>query len=1300
MRGARHNGFFAVRAEGGLISPDIIAGLAVSRSGLPGLRAEDYHLGAERLGEAITRSWNRMRGEWARFQDARKSAGAAEAATGLTRERLLLPLFQELGYGRLQPARGLEVQGKSYPVSHLWGKAPIHLVGSGVELDRRSSGVAGAAQASPHGLVQELLNRSDEHLWGFVSNGRLLRILRDNRSLTRQAYVEIDLEAIFQGELYPDFVVLWMLCHQSRVEAERPEECWLERWSGLGWEQGARALETLRKGVQEAIEHLGRGFLSHRSNGKLRERLRSGALSTQEFYREILRLVYRLLFLFVAEDRDAIHPRDIPAEARETYRDFYSTHRLRLLAEEIRGTAHADLFASLRMVMCLLGSLGAPELGLPVLGSYLWSDETLPDLMSSDLSNADLLEAVRALGFTRRGKDLWRVDYRNLGSEELGSVYESLLELHPEVDAEAGHFSLSVAAGHERKTTGSYYTPHALVQSLLETALDPVLEEAAKSPNPEAAILALTVCDPATGSGHFLIAAAHRIARRLASVRTGDEEPSPKAMHRALRDVIGRCLYGVDVNPMAVELCKVSLWMEALEPGKPLSFLDAHIQCGNSLLGTTPDLMAKGIPEEAFCALTGDDKSVATQHRKRNREELHGQQSLKDETGGLWGEALPNIESLQVLGVDDSTLEGIREMESHYLQHLRSDVYQHARIVADAWCAAFVWPRMKGQKLPPLTHGLWNDIRQTPDSVPAAVLQEVDRIANAYRFLHWHLAFPEVFGRDGGGFDVVLGNPPWDQVQLDPSEFFAISVPAIAAAPNMAAKQRLIIGLVSTDPQLHQQYLTAKRHTEGEQQFVHSSGRFLFTSYGRLNLAPLFAELGRKLLRRTGRSGMIVPTGIATDSFNQYFFQDIADSGTLASLYDFENREGIFPGVHRSYRFCLLTLTGPGGPARQGAEFRFFAYRTEDLGDPERRFLLTPEDFALMNPNTRTCPIFRSRRDAELTRAVYRRVPVLVNEKIGAEGDPWGFHGLLMFMMNTDSSKFRTREQLEEEGWHLDGNRFRKGSELYLPLYEGKMLHHFDHRAANIRRSETARDRQSQPVALSHDDKRDQTCLPMPLYWVREVDVDERLKARWERGWLLGWRDITSVTNERTVIASVLPRVGAGDTVLLMLPGHPDVRALPMLVANLDSFALDYAARQKVGGTHLKYHVFKQLPVLPPAIYEQVCPWSLQQTLKEWILPRVLELVYTAHDLEPFARDCGYSGPPFIWNDERRFRIRCELDAAFFHLYGIGREDVEYIMETFPIVKKHDEKKYGEYRLKRKVMHGYDIIDQDGHSQR
>ena len=269
-----------MRTEGGLISPDIITALSQPGADLIGLRPEDYHLEGERLSEAITRSWNRMRGEWARFQEARSRTLESDPGTGLTRERIMLPLFQELGYGRLVPAKGLEAGGKNYSISHLWNLTPIHIVGFGVDLDRKRSGVAGAAQASPHGMVQELLNRSGDYLWGMVSNGLRLRILRDNRSLTRQAYVELDLEAIFGGELYPDFVVLWLLCHQSRVEAERPEECWLERWSNLGWEQGARALESLREGVQQAIESLGRSILSHHSNRTLRERLKTGSLTT------------------------------------------------------------------------------------------------------------------------------------------------------------------------------------------------------------------------------------------------------------------------------------------------------------------------------------------------------------------------------------------------------------------------------------------------------------------------------------------------------------------------------------------------------------------------------------------------------------------------------------------------------------------------------------------------------------------------------------------------------------------------------------------------------------------------------------------------------------------------------------------------------------------------------------------------------------------------------------------------------------------------------------------------------------
>ncbi|HEV8714900.1 MAG TPA: hypothetical protein VGX03_18985 [Candidatus Binatia bacterium] len=323
-------------------------------------------------------------GTWATFREARAKLPPGDLGTTITRERWLLSLFSELGYGRLLTAKAIEVEGKSYPISHGWQYTPIHLVGCRVELDTRTAGVAGASRSSPHGLVQELLNRSDEYLWGFVSNGLRLRILRDNSSLTRQADVEFDLEAIMEGEVYADFVLLWLPCHESRVEAERPKECWLERWSRSAQEQGTRALDQLRVGVEEAITALGRGFLTHPANQELRDKLRSGALEKHEYYRQLLRLVYRLLFLFVAEDRDLLlDPRADPT-ARDRYQRFYSMAKLRRLAERRVGTRHTDLYHGLRLVMQKLGcDVGCPELGLPALGSFLWLDQAMPDLMGS-----------------------------------------------------------------------------------------------------------------------------------------------------------------------------------------------------------------------------------------------------------------------------------------------------------------------------------------------------------------------------------------------------------------------------------------------------------------------------------------------------------------------------------------------------------------------------------------------------------------------------------------------------------------------------------------------------------------------------------------------------------------------------------------------------------------------------------------------------------------------------------------------------------------------------------------------------
>ncbi|MGE0309546.1 MAG: N-6 DNA methylase, partial [Acidimicrobiia bacterium] len=690
--------FGTVRSEGGLLPVDLLLRVSTVDPKLPGLSPAGYHLvEGERLNEAINRSWNRLVGAWSSFRDALANVPADErTATSVTRSRWLLVLFQELGYGQLQSAKSMEVDGKTYAISHSWGSVPIHLVGARVDLDRRSEGVVGAATMSPHGLVQEYLNRSDDHLWGFVSNGLRLRLLRDNAALTRQAYVEFDLQSMFDGQEYADFAVLWLLCHQSRVEGDQAAACVLEQWSAEAAKQGVRALDQLQGGVKLAIEALGSGFLAHPANAALRDDLKSGALDRQDYYRQLLRLVYRLLFLFVAEDRDLLLAPDATPTARDRYRQFYASSRIRELAQHRRGSPHGDLWSQLTIVFDGLSrSSGMPAIGLPALGSFLWSRFATPSLDRSAIANRHLLEAVLSLTSVAEGKVRRTVDYRNLGSEELGSIYESLLEMHPNLSVETKQFKLTTVAGNERKTTGSYYTPTSLITELLDSALDPVLAEAASQSDAEHAILDLKVLDPACGSGHFLIAAAHRIAKRLASVRTGDDEPSPEATRRALRDVVGHCLHGIDLNPMAVELCKVSLWMEAMEPGKPLSFLEHRIVRGNALLGATPALLESGVPDEAFKALTGDDKTIVTALKKRNKAALQGQTEFD-----FGGPAMDVSELAKAVAAidegDDTSMDGIEAKARRWSALVDSPEYQAAVHAADTWCVAFVAPKRAG----------------------------------------------------------------------------------------------------------------------------------------------------------------------------------------------------------------------------------------------------------------------------------------------------------------------------------------------------------------------------------------------------------------------------------------------------------------------------------------------------------------------------------------------------------------------------------------------------------------------------
>jgi hypothetical protein len=889
-----------------------------------------------------------------------------------------------------------------------------------------------------------------------------------------------------------------------------------------------------------------------------------------------------------------------------------------------------------------------------------------------------------------------------MGSEELGSVYESLLELVPDIDLPARKFgfigmgdSEGSTAGNARKLTGSYYTPDALVQELIRSALDPVIAQrlASHPTNPVEALLAMRVIDPACGSGHFLLAAARRLAEQLAQLRAADGAVQPQDYRHALREVIARCVFGVDRNPMAIELARTALWLEGFEEDRPLSFLDHHLQVGDALLGLT-DLKAleHGIPKEAFKPLSGDNKAVCKALAQAN---AHGLKQLeRDLLSGQHllcladSEGLAAITQLEALPQDTPTEIAAKEATYHaFLQQAQNSRLAHA---ADLLVGAFLLPKVEdiqdagddaaagltlfapavAQPAIPTSQTLYLELfTEAQGSSHQAQRAAAHAACVEARVLHWPLAFPQVFA--AGGFDCVLGNPPWEMLQLDPQEFFATRDPAVANAKHMAARDQMIAALQHDNPKLYWEYWHTLRQTESVQSFVHVSGRFPTSGFGRLNLAYLFAELFLDLRNSNGRAGLIVPTGIATDSFSQHLFNRIA-AGNLISLYDIENREAVFPAVHRSYKFCLLTL----GQAEQ-AEFVCFATQVSQLADPRRRFRLTPDDFGLLNPNTRTSPVFRSNADAELAKKIYRSTPILFREEDGEapEENPWGLQFMLMFMMNTDSHRFKDSYE--------DGR---------LPLYEAKMIHQFDHRWATYTPDGNSRD-----VTLA--EHRDPSFTVTPRYWGDASEVEQRLADKgWTRGWLMGWRDICRATDERTVIAAVVPRVGVGNKMpLFLFASEITAQQAAAFYANLCALALDFAARQKIGGTTLNYFYLKQFPILPPDRYTEAD--------LAFIVPRVLELTYTAHDLQAWAQDLGFEGPPYAFDPDRRAQLRAELDAWYARLYGLTHDELRYILdpsdimgedypsETFRVLQKNEMREFGEYRTQRLVLAAWDHIE-------
>lgn len=758
----------SIRIEGSILSPDLIDRL----EDLPGQRPVDFGLDpGTKVKDEIARAWADAQDYWRIFQRKIEALKPEATLTTETRNLWIVPLLGLLRYDLEYQKQGAELNGKIYAISHRAmnrGQTPVHVLGyrDPAGLDRKPSNAT--LRMSAHAVVQEYLNLT-EQLYGVVTNGRVIRLLRDSSRLIKQSYLEFDLDRIFTDGLFADFAVLYRLLHASRlpVTVESASDSIIEKLHQDSIDSGARIREGLSRAVEDAIIAFGNGFLSHSDNDSLRSRITSGTLTADDYYKSLLRLIYRLLFLMVIEERGLVFPPGAMQRQRETYERYYSLQRLRNLSEKryLADKRESDLWLALLSTFRLFEADGpGAGLGLKPLAGDLFRPDAIDELNAAQLSNDSLLFCLRSLGLYEnpQSKQLIRVNYAALNVEEFGSVYEGLLEYEPFVDCSHRLPTFAFKKGDERSATGSHYTPDDLVQPLIAHSLDYLIAERLKEKDAAKALLDLRVADIACGSGHILLAAARRIATELAIVRTGEEQPSPASYRTALRDVIRTCIYGVDLNPLAVELCKVALWLEAHNPGEPLNFLDHHIKCGNAIVGFVKrEEVDNGVPDEAFAKLPGDDPDIGREIRARNkRERTERNQGKLSFTPTRENEIKAVMERWSAItAMPERTPADIEAKKRAFEEFSGSGAARLLTQLASVPIAQFYLPRTEDNHTKLTTDGEFRDVWAGNASLREKALTAALTVAGRKRFFHWFIEFPEILQR--GGFDCILGNPPY-----------------------------------------------------------------------------------------------------------------------------------------------------------------------------------------------------------------------------------------------------------------------------------------------------------------------------------------------------------------------------------------------------------------------------------------------------------------------------------------------------------------------------------------------------------
>ena len=1218
----------------------------------------------------------------------------------------------------------------------------------GLSLDTRDK--EGKVRAgTPHGQILRYLSTAeteseDKIRWGILTNGGVWR-LYDYRARPRaHGYFEADLGRILRPEKKSELQVFFLLFRRQSFVVQ----------SGATTTFLQDALIEGRRYEEKVADDLSEVVFDRVFPKLVQDLYEASQADLTEVRQAALIFLYRLLFVLYAEDRGLLPVNDQRYDdygLRKQVRDDIAGRMDDKDTFSARATNYWNRLADLFQII----DQGDPSIGLPPYNGGLFANEAAPLLEKIRLSDATVAPMIHDL--SHAGDSLGKrrfVNFRDMSVQQLGSIYERLLE-HEPIRDDQGKIVVRPNS-YARKDSGSFFTPQELVDLIIDHTLKPLAEErleafkdkAAKLKrdrrpkarrkaeleklDPAEAVLNLKVLDPAMGSGHFLVTAVDFLSDYIAFLIEyvpavpewlhGDYR-SPlmdrvskirgEIIQRAIdsdwaldetqltdqaiirRMVLKRCIYGVDKNPLTVELAKVSLWLHSFTVGAPLSFLDHHLRCGDSLIGLrvtdgTKEIDRLGKMHAGSAIQAAENATAAMQKIEKMSDadivEVRKSAKLFRSVEGTTSELRSVLDTLcgvrwHTAGMKKKERIDFREVPLVGVLALREkEAYKLMAHGPDCIDDFVLSESMAGSKIRELS--FWPKFKKVWNKARAIAARE--------RFLHWEVAFPGVWHhwqslRPEGGFDAVIGNPPWDRIKLQEVEWFATREPELAHAPTAAARKAGIKQLRAEGASLAAEFDAAKDRADKLSQLFRKSGHYPLLGRGDINLYSLFVERSMNLIKPDGIVGLLTPSGIYADKTAAPFFKSLSTKGRVSGLFDFENRRlgtnlpPFFPDVDSRFKFCALIF---GGKKRRFDETRcaFFLHDTKTINNPDRCFPLAPADFARVNPNTGTAPVFRKRRDAEITRAIYERHPALVDRSAEQERKVWPVKYVRMFDMTNDSHLFRTKVQLETEGFYpVQGNRWKKGEELYLPLYQGRMIHQFDHRANSIRFNPKSTHNPYLSEEVTELRHAAPDFLPQTQYWVPSHRVEETLSHI--HGYTLGFRDIARPTDARTVISSMIPWAGVGNTIPLLV--SPDFFATAYLIANLNSVCVDFVARQKAQGTHLNWYIVEQLPVITPSGYNR--PFG-DKTARDLVRGHVLRLTYTAHDMAPFARDLGYNGEPFIWNEEERRHLRARLDALYFHLYGINRDDADYILGTFPIVKKEDEAEFGRYRTRDLIL--------------